>query len=88
MLSFEPIPNLWFWVIMSLIVLKSSTIGSEFNFYYLLKDGKMYWRWYMRRQTYSQYKEERCCRNCVDGHPDCGPWPEKGKVCSSFRTKK
>jgi len=38
-----------------LLALKSVLIGSDFNFNYLLKHGRKYWKWYENRETYDQF---------------------------------
>ena len=39
-------------ILMFLIVIKSLTIGSEFSFYYWIRDGKKYTDWYHTRPMY------------------------------------
>lgn len=36
------------------VALKAMIIGSEFNFYYLLRDGRKYLDWYHNRERYQE----------------------------------
>lgn len=40
-------------LINSLIALKAVTIGSDFNFQMLIRDGKKYYNWYKNREKYT-----------------------------------
>lgn len=42
-------------IILILIVVKSVMIGSEYNFWYLLKYGKTYSNWYKNKPTFKDY---------------------------------
>jgi hypothetical protein len=39
-------------IVISLIALKALWLGSDFSFYYWLRDGKKYTSWYSNRETY------------------------------------
>jgi len=39
--------------------LKSVIIGSDFSFYYWLKYGKQYYKWYSERETFEQYLKKK-----------------------------
>ena len=47
-----------FWLI-CFVSFKAIVIGSDFSFYWLIKDGKKYWKWYNDRETYSEYKNKK-----------------------------
>ena len=43
-------------IIATLIAIKAIVIGSDFNFYYWIKEGKKYTTWYNNRPTYRKEK--------------------------------
>lgn len=38
-----------------LVALKAMVLGSNFSFYYWLRDRKKYWDWYKDQQTYAEF---------------------------------
>ncbi len=37
------------------VAIKAIVIGSDFNFYRYIKNGRKYWGWYTNRQTFKQF---------------------------------
>ena len=45
-------------IIIYFVFIKSMAFGSDFNFYYVFKYGKRYWKWYKNRETFNDYLEK------------------------------
>lgn len=45
-------------ILFGLIAIKAMIIGSEFSFYWFLKDKKKYLEWYANREKYKGGKDE------------------------------
>ncbi len=63
--------NIFTLILMVLIIIKSLTIGSDFNFHYLWKYGKKYRNWYFNRETFEQHLEHLESRPQQDERPTC-----------------
>ena len=50
-------------VMLWIVALKALIIGSDFNFHYLYKYGKDYWKWYDNRESYKEFLKKRERKN-------------------------
>ena len=50
-------------IIMGLLILKSITVGSDYNIYYRIKYGKKYSEWFFNRGTFEDYLKKESNNN-------------------------
>jgi hypothetical protein len=42
----------WFYILLIVCFIKSTIIGSDFNFVHWIRYGSRYWYWYMNRERF------------------------------------
>ena len=48
----------WYFYTFIFLILKSIIIGSDFSFYWWIKDGKKYTNWYFNRPDYDSVQQQ------------------------------